>query len=272
MQERSLYWESQGLRIGFVPTMGFLHEGHAALMRECRKHCDILVASIFVNPIQFNNAGDLVNYPRDEENDMAICKSCGVDAVYFPTPEEMYPPGYLTYVDVKEITSILCGATREGHFRGVTTVCTKLFNIVRPSVAVFGQKDYQQLAVIRRMVKDLNMPVEIIGYATVREKDGLAMSSRNARLGPQDRNNALAISKALKDAAASVAAGENSAEKLISVARKTIEEAGSGVIDYVEIRHPETFEKLDSIKGPAQMLIAAHFGPVRLIDNMKISG
>jgi len=271
MQERSLYWESQGWRIGFVPTMGYLHEGHTALMRECRKRCDILVVSIFVNPIQFDNASDLANYPRNEESDMSVCRKAGVNAVYFPTPDAMYPPGYRTYVDVHEMTSILCGASRAGHFRGVTTVCTKLFNTVRPAVAVFGEKDFQQLAVIRRMVEDLNLPIEIVGHPTVREKDGLAMSSRNARLGAQDRINALSIYHALKNAAVSVAAGEFDAGKLISDARQTIEAAGSAGIDYIEIRNPDSLLELERVEGPAQMFIAAHFGPVRLIDNMKIS-
>ncbi len=272
MQAWALEQRAQGKRIGFVPTMGFLHEGHVALMRRVRAEVDELVVSIFVNPKQFNVASDLENYPRDEEGDLAHCRNEGVDVVYLPTAEQMYPEPYHTYVEVRGgLAEGLCGATRPGHFLGVTTVVAKLFNLVQPTVAVFGQKDFQQLAIVRRMVQDLNMPIEIIGLPTVREPDGLAMSSRNARLTPENRKRALVIHETLQWTKAQVEKGERDAKTLCAKARERLAAVEHDDIHYVDIREETTLSLLETLgQGHARMFVAQVFGQVRLIDNLRI--
>ncbi|HEX9079050.1 MAG TPA: pantoate--beta-alanine ligase, partial [Desulfuromonadaceae bacterium] len=222
MQTTALKLKRQGKRIAFVPTMGFLHEGHASLLREGRKLGDVLVLSIFVNPIQFGRNEDLARYPRDMEADCSIASACGVDIVFTPDGAGMYPTGFQTSVSVRDLSLPLCGASRPGHFDGVATVVTKLFNIVQPDTALFGNKDYQQLAVIRRMTHDLNLPVEIIGMPIVREADGLAMSSRNAYLSPAERQSALCLSRAIRTARELYAAGTRDAALLRRAALEVI--------------------------------------------------
>ena len=266
MRSRSREARGQGLRVGFVPTMGYLHEGHLSLIRRARELSDFVVISIFVNPTQFGPNEDLDRYPRDMERDRRLCRAEGVDAVFVPSVEELYPEGFQTFVTVEEISRPLCGASRPGHFRGVATVVLKLFHIVEPDVAVFGQKDYQQLQVIRRMVRDLDLPVEIEGFPTVREPDGLAMSSRNAYLSAAERERALTIWRSIRRAEDLVAEGEVRSASLAGEVRRLLEEAGLR-IDYVEIRHPETLEPVERIEPEAVLAIAAFVGNTRLIDN-----
>ena len=255
-------------RIGFVPTMGFLHEGHLALARRARELGDIVVVSIFVNPIQFGPAEDLSKYPRDFDRDAALLDKEKTDIIFFPEAGEVYPERYSTYVEVKGLTDFLCGKTRTGHFLGVTTVVNKLFNIVKPHFAVFGQKDYQQLKVIEKMVRDLNMDVEIVPYPTVREKDGLAMSSRNTYLSPEERERALLISKSLKAAEEQFRRGERKAQ-LIRDEVKRILCAKEGIdIEYISVADAGTLEEFEEIPpGKALLAIACRIGKTRLIDN-----
>ena len=266
MRGRSRRARAQGLRVGFVPTMGYLHEGHLALIRRARELSDFVVVSIFVNPTQFGPNEDLDRYPRDMERDRRLCRAEGVDAVFVPAVDELYPEGFQTFVTVEQVSRPLCGASRPGHFRGVATVVLKLFHIVEPDVAVFGRKDYQQLQVIRRMVRDLDLPVEIEGFPTVREPDGLAMSSRNAYLSPAERERALAIWRSIRRAEELVAGGEVSTASLAGEVRRVLEGAGLR-IDYVEIRHPETLEPVERVEPEAVLAIAAFVGNTRLIDN-----
>jgi pantoate--beta-alanine ligase len=266
MQALAIAPEREGRRIAFVPTMGYLHEGHASLLREGRKRGDVLVLSIFVNPIQFGRNEDLDSYPRDMERDFQIAEACGVDIVFIPTAAEMYPAGFQTGVTVRDIALPLCGASRPGHFDGVATVVTKLFNIVRPDVALFGRKDYQQLAVIRRMTSDLNMPVEIVGMPIVREADGLAMSSRNAYLSPAERQSALCLSGAVKRARELFAAGERSVAVLTGETRAVIEQEAAAV-DYVEFRDGATLNGVEVADGSTLLALAVKIGQTRLIDN-----
>jgi len=254
-------------RISLVPTMGYLHEGHASLLREGRKRGDLLVLSIFVNPIQFGKNEDLDSYPRDMERDCRIAEACGVDIVFIPTAAEMYPDGFQTGVAVRDITLPLCGASRPGHFDGVATVVTKLFNIVRPDVALFGRKDYQQLAVIRRMAADLNMPVEIVGMPIVREADGLAMSSRNAYLSPSERQSALCLFRAVTRARELYAAGERSVAALIRETRAVIGREAAAAVDYVECRDSDTLHELEVADSSTLLALAVKIGATRLIDN-----
>lgn len=267
MQALAIAPEREGRRIAFVPTMGFLHEGHASLLREGRKRGDVLVLSIFVNPIQFGKNEDLDSYPRDMERDCRIAEECGVDIVFIPTAAEMYPQGFQTGVSVRDITLPLCGASRPGHFDGVATVVAKLFNIVRPDVALFGCKDYQQLAVIRRMSTDLNMPVEIIGMPIVREADGLAMSSRNAYLSPDDRQRALCLFRAVKRARELFEAGERSVAVLMRETRAVIEQESAATIDYVEFRDGAMLNELEAADSSTLLALAVKIGNTRLIDN-----
>lgn len=267
MQALAIAPEREGRRIALVPTMGYLHEGHASLLREGRKRADVLVLSIFVNPIQFGTNEDLDSYPRDMERDCQTAEACGVDIVFIPTAAEMYPQGFQTGVTVRDIALPLCGASRPGHFDGVATVVTKLFNIIRPDVALFGCKDYQQLAVIRRMTADLNMPVEIVGMPIVREADGLAMSSRNAYLSPLERQSALCLNRAIKLARELFAAGERSVAALTSEARAVIEQESSATIDYVEFRDGATLHELAVADGNTLLALAVKIGQTRLIDN-----
>jgi pantoate--beta-alanine ligase len=254
-------------RISFVPTMGYLHEGHASLLREGRKRGDLLVLSIFVNPIQFGKNEDLGSYPKNIEQDCLIAEACGVDIVFIPTAAEMYPDGFQTGVSVRDIAQPLCGASRPGHFDGVATVVTKLFNIVRPDVALFGRKDYQQLAVIRRMTADLNMPVEIVGMPIVREADGLAMSSRNAYLSPSERQSALCLFRAVTRARELYAAGERSVAVLIRETRAVIEQEAAAAIDYAEFRDGTTLHELEVADSNTLLALAVKIGKTRLIDN-----
>lgn len=254
--------------VGFVPTMGYLHDGHMSLIEMARKDCDIVVASIFVNPIQFGPKEDFADYPRDFDRDCNLLKEHGVDALFYPSVSEMYPKGFSTYVDVTGLTDSLCGKSRPGHFRGVATVVIKLFNIIRPDRAYFGQKDAQQLLVIKRMVEDLDLDIEIISVPIVREKDGLAMSSRNIYLTPEQRVLAPRLYKSLQKAAQLVAAGERDIRKLEAIVKDDISRIQGAEIDYVEIRKLSNLEKSEVLEAPSLMALAVRFGQTRLIDNI----
>ncbi len=267
MQTRAAAWRAAGKRIALVPTMGYLHDGHASLMREGRSRGDILVASIFVNPSQFGAGEDFDSYPRDLERDSRIAAGAGVDIIFAPKASEMYPAGCQSWVDVERLTLPLCGASRPGHFRGVTTVVCKLFNIVMPHLALFGKKDYQQLAVLRRMAVDLNMAIEIVGMPIVREADGLAMSSRNAYLAPAERNSALCLSRALGAARALYRGGEHSAALMREGLVGMITAEPAAVIDYVELRGMDTLEEVSQADERTLVALAVKIGRTRPIDN-----
>lgn len=267
MQQRCLTARAAGSRIVLVPTMGFLHEGHLSLLREGKRRGDLLVLSLFVNPTQFGQGEDLDSYPRNLEGDAAAAREVGVDLLFAPTPQEMYPSGYASYVHVEGLTERLCGASRPGHFRGVTTVVCKLFGIVQPRVALFGLKDFQQLAVIRRMTVDLNLPVEIVGMPIVREADGLAMSSRNSYLAPQERRQAQALSAAIDLARQSVAKGETRASDILQDVRRRIGQEPDAVIDYVQICNAQSLREVVYIDRDSVLFLAVHIGKIRLIDN-----
>lgn len=261
---------SKDKTIGFVPTMGFLHEGHLSLMREARMQTDYVVVSIFVNPTQFGPNEDLASYPRDFERDALLCTSAEVDLIFAPSVEEMYPEGYSTFVDCEgEITKRLCGASRPTHFKGVTSVVSKLFNIVLPDKAFFGQKDAQQVAVIEKMVRDLNYNLEIVPCPIVREADGLAMSSRNTYLNESERREALVLSQALKLAKALIDEGERSAEVLIQNMKKKIDESSSATIDYISIVDAGTLDPLETLNDDFLVALAVKIGKTRLIDNFR---
>ena len=261
----------EGKIIGFVPTMGYLHEGHLSLIRIARKRCDLLVVSIFVNPTQFGPNEDLNSYPRDFERDSKLCEKEGVDVIFAPTAEEMYPDGYSTWVEVKgPVTEVLCGAFRPGHFRGVTTVVAKLFNIVQPHFAVFGQKDAQQLVVIKKMTRELNFPVEIVAAPTVREKDGLAMSSRNEYLNEKERKVAPKIYQSLILAKNMLLRGERNTEKIKNEMRKFLESAKLIKVQYIDIVDADTLEPLKNARGRVMVALAAFLGRARLIDNIIV--
>jgi pantoate--beta-alanine ligase len=260
----------RGARIGLVPTMGALHAGHLRLMEECRAHCDFVAVSIFVNPTQFGPSEDFKKYPRTLDTDRAACDTVGVDLVFAPSAEEVYPNGVdSTFVEVPGISKVLEGAIRPGHFRGVATVVLKLFEIVRPDLAVFGRKDYQQQLLIRRMVEDLHVPVEILTMATVRESDGLAMSSRNRYLDPEERKSAAILSRALTNAERAVREGERDASRIRQIIRTTVELERGIRLDYAEVFDSRTFESLERIERgcSAVALLAAWVGTTRLIDN-----
>lgn len=267
MQQRSLAERAAGRAIAFVPTMGYLHQGHLSLLEEGRRRGDILVLSIFVNPTQFGAGEDFEDYPRDLKQDSELARSAGVDIIFAPTAAAMYPQGYATYVDVEGITSGLCGASRPGHFRGVTTVVAKLFNIVQPRVAIFGNKDFQQLAVIQRMVIDQNMAVEIVGRPIFRETDGLAMSSRNVYLDEEQRRQALSLSQSLELARRLVADGESDAQAVLGQVRALISSQPLARIDYAHICHQLTLTDQTTIDTDSVLLLAVFFGRTRLIDN-----
>ena len=257
----------RGERLAFVPTMGALHEGHLALMREARTLADRVVVSIFVNPTQFGPGEDLAKYPRDRDADLAKLADVGVDVAFVPEAADIYPPGFQTFVQVRDLERGLDGPHRPEHFIGVATVVCKLFNLVRPSVAVFGEKDYQQLAIIRRMVADLDMMIRIVGVATVREPDGLAMSSRNMYLSPAERVRALSISQALFFARARAAGGEQDAAALLEAARSRLD---VDVIDYLELVDARSLEPIATLDRAAILAVAAFVGRTRLIDNIPI--
>jgi pantoate--beta-alanine ligase len=261
----------EGRRIGLVPTLGALHEGHLSLMRRAREDCDEVVVSLFVNPTQFNDGADLTAYPRDEGRDALLAADERVDFMFAPAVEEIYPPGFATTVTVAGMTEMLEGAQRgREHFDGVTTVVAKLFNIVAPDAAYFGQKDAQQTLVIKRMVRDLNLGVQIEVCPTVREPDGLALSSRNVRLSPDERERATALSRALRIAATLVAAGETETQTVLAAARAELDSAGVAT-EYLQIVNQETLLPIQNIEGSALALVAARVGSTRLIDNQPIS-
>ncbi len=270
MQKRCGEIRQSGKTIAFVPTMGFLHDGHLELMRQGNWLADMLVLSIFVNPTQFGPAEDYQTYPRDMEGDLQKAEEVGVDIVYTPSVEEMYPEGFQTKVIVETVTKHLCGLSRPGHFDGVATVVAKLFNIVKPHIAIFGQKDFQQLTVIRRMVRDLNMDIEIIGVPTVREPDGLAMSSRNKYLSAGERESALCLKKSIDIALGLVKGGERNTERLKASIRESILKYPFTDIEYVSICDPLSLEEIGTIREKAFLAIAVKVGKTRLIDNWEI--
>ncbi len=257
--------------VGFVPTMGYLHEGHLSLVRRARAECASVVVSIFVNPTQFGPGEDLATYPRDLPRDLGLLEKEAVELVWTPTPEGMYPPGFQTWVTVEEVARPLEGAQRPGHFRGVATVVAKLFNGVQPQRAYFGQKDAQQAVVIRQMVRDLDFPIEIIVCPTVREADGLAMSSRNSYLAPQERQAATVLYRALSAAHAAFEAGERDAERLRRMVAEIIAAEPLARLQYVSCAHPETLQELETIADTALLSLAAFVGRTRLIDNLVLS-
>jgi len=256
--------------VGFVPTMGYLHEGHLSLARRAKEECASAVASIFVNPTQFGPSEDLSKYPRDLARDLSLLESAGVALVWTPTPEIMYPPGFQTWVTVDELTKGLEGAMRPGHFRGVTTVVAKLFNAVQPQKAYFGQKDAQQAAVIRRMTKDLDFPVEIVVCPTVREADGLAMSSRNAYLNAEERQASTVLFRALSAAKTAFEGGEREAEKLCQSVRETVASEPLATLQYVSCADYETLQELERVERKALLSMAVFMGKTRLIDNFVL--
>ena len=270
MQSRAETLRRAGKRLGCVPTMGALHEGHLELMREAGRRTDAVAASVFVNPTQFAPTEDLAKYPRDREGDLKKMESAGVDIAFFPSAEAMYPKGAQTWVTVEEITKELEGASRPAHFRGVTTVVIKLFHLMKPHLAVFGQKDYQQLKVIERMVKDLDLDLEIVAHPTVREPDGLAMSSRNRCLDPEERKQATALIRAIRRAQELVKQGERDPKRLVAEAQKIIAAEPLAKIDYIAVRDPETLKPISRIEAAARMLLAVRFGATRLIDNAEL--
>jgi len=259
-----------GRRVGFVPTMGALHEGHLSLVRAARAQCDVVAVSIFVNPTQFGPNEDLARYPRSFEQDKAMLESGGVSAIFYPSVEEMYPAGATTWVAVEGLSERLDGRSRPGHFRGVSTVVSKLFNIVQPQFAFFGQKDAAQVAVIRRMVRDLNFDVQIVVCPIVREQDGLAMSSRNAYLSSQQRKQALVLSQSLEQVRRLHQQGENSAEKLIAAGKQVMAEEPAVKLDYFEVVDPDTLKPVRDVAKGTLVAVAAYVGATRLIDNLLL--
>ena len=262
-------WKMQGQSIGFVPTMGYLHEGHKSLMDCARKENDRVVVSIFVNPMQFGPAEDLADYPRDLEHDTKICESAGTDLIFHPEPEEMYDGDFCSFVDMSVLTEGLCGKTRPVHFRGVCTVVTKLFFLVTPDRAYFGQKDGQQLAVIRRMVRDLNMDICIVGCPIVREEDGLAKSSRNTYLSPEERKAALVLSQAVR-LGAELAKTEKDAKKVVLAMKDKIQTEPLARIDYVEAVDALSMQPVKTLEGGCMLAMAVYIGKTRLIDNVLV--
>lgn len=271
MQAYSNKARMEGKIIGFVPTMGFLHEGHLSLMRRCRSENDICVVSIFVNPTQFGPNEDYERYPRDLERDSKMSEEVGVDIIFHPSVEDMYPKGYATFVNVERLTEKMCGLSRPGHFRGVTTVVTKLFNLVKPHRAYFGQKDAQQAIVIKRMVQDLNMDIEIIVMPTVREKDGLAMSSRNKYLNEEERKSALVLSRSLFTAEEMIRSGVRNASDIYKAIKEMIEREPLARIDYISIVDAETLEDVSEIRTNTLIALAVFIGQTRLIDNIVVN-
>ena len=260
----------EGKTLGLVPTMGYLHQGHLSLARKSISACDRTVVSIFVNPKQFGPNEDLDTYPRDLESDRRELEQLGVSALFLPTAEDMYPEGFQTYVHVEEITGKLCGESRREFFRGVTTLVLKLFNIVKPYAAFFGEKDRQQLEVVRKMADDLNLDIKIVGLPIVREPDGLAMSSRNQYLGETERKTAQSLHEALQQAQQLIAQGESSVATIRSRMRTIIEREGRAQVDYISVCDPKRFEELEEIQGEAMIALAVHVGKARLIDNCLI--
>ena len=273
VSEMQAWSESQrqaGKTVAFVPTMGFLHEGHLSLVREAKRCCDVVVVSIFVNPLQFNQQSDFAAYPRNDEQDRHFLTQLGTDVLFNPDGSEMYPEGFQAAVEIGTVSQPLCGASRPGHFRGVTTVVAKLFNMVKPHIALFGEKDFQQCVVIKRMVKDLNFDLEILAMPTIREPDGLAMSSRNARLSPAERQTSLCVSRALNKAAELVSQGERQAVPVLQAVQEIISSEEGIRLDYASLCDPDTLEEVTEVTQPTLLAIAAWVGDVRLIDNRVI--
>ncbi len=267
MKKYSEEQREKGKIIGFVPTMGYLHEGHLSLMKIAKKECDLVIVSIYVNPTQFGPTEDLAKYPRDFERDKKLCEDVGVDIIFYPSDKEMYTEGYLTFVKVETMSEKLCGITRPTHFRGVTTIVLKLFNIVKPHKAYFGLKDYQQFVIIKKMVDDLNVDVEMIGCPIIREKDDLAMSSRNTYLNTEERKQATVLSQSLINAKKLFFEGETDSEKLKKVIKDMINKT-IGKIDYVEIFSPKSLEPVKKTSKGDVIALAVFFGKTRLIDNV----
>lgn len=267
VKEQVKAWKAEGLSIGFVPTMGYLHEGHGSLIKAARAGNDKVVVSIFVNPMQFGPKEDLASYPRDLEKDSALCESLGADLIFHPEPSEMYHDNFSSYVDMTGLTEELCGLSRAGHFRGVCTVVNKLFNIVQPDRAYFGQKDAQQLAVIKHMVEDLNMNLEIIGCPIIREEDGLAKSSRNTYLSAEERKAALVLSRSINLGRKMVEDGETNTAVIIKAMKDLINEEPMARIDYVKAVDGLTISQIDKVQKPMLVAIAVYIGTTRLIDN-----
>jgi pantoate--beta-alanine ligase len=260
-----------GQLIACVPTMGALHIGHMALIDEAQRRGDVVVVSIFVNPLQFNRGDDFDHYPRPIDEDVEACRSAGVDAVYAPTAAVMYPAGFQTHVEPGALSESLEGPGRPGHFRGVTTVVAKLFGAIQPEVAVFGRKDFQQLAIIRRMVVDLDMDIEIVEVQTVREPDGLAISSRNRRLGPDDRQASVCVVQALRIVADALASGQHDATQLIALGTSRIAAEPRARLEYLQIVDPLTLAPVEAVTQPASIVAAVWFGDIRLIDNLPLT-
>lgn len=270
MKAQAREWRKAGKRIGLVPTMGYLHQGHLSLVRESKKRSDVTVVSIFVNPTQFGPHEDFRKYPRDLAKDTAYLEAGGVDCLFYPAAAEVYAPGYRTYVEVIGLQDRLCGRSRPGHFRGVATVVLKLFEVVRPDLAFFGAKDAQQVLIIRRMARDLDLDVEIVTCPIVREPDGLALSSRNAYLGPEERKAALVLSTSLRWAERAAAAGERDAARLLVGIRAVLEAEPLARVDYVEAVDPETLEPVAEVLGEVLIALAVFIGSTRLIDNIRL--
>lgn len=260
-------WRKEGLTVGLVPTMGYLHEGHKSLIDKAVKENDRVVVSVFVNPIQFGPTEDLASYPRDLERDAKLCEEAGANLIFHPEKEEMYFDDFSSFVEVQGVSKGLCGKSRPIHFRGVCTVVTKLFNIVKPDRAYFGQKDAQQLAVVKRMVRDLNMDIEIVGCPIIREEDGLAKSSRNTYLSAEERKAAVILSKSLKLGKEAIEKGERDSKKIIDIITNNINTEKLAKIDYIEIVDPLSIENIDKIENSALVAMAVYIGKTRLIDN-----
>ncbi len=269
LREKVAAWKRSGMLVGVVPTMGALHDGHLSLARAAREQSDRVIVTIFVNPMQFNNPDDLTKYPRDEAHDLALLEAEGVDVLFAPGVDEVYPDGFATTVSVSGVSEPLEGAFRPGHFDGVATVVSKLFGMTQAGRAFFGEKDWQQLQVVRRLVEDLNIPIRIIGCPTIREADGLAMSSRNVRLSAAERAQAPALHQIMQAAAAEIRDGAPVGETLMN-AQAAILEAGFGAVEYLELRSVEGLRPMTSLSEPARMLVAAQLGDVRLIDNIAV--
>jgi pantoate--beta-alanine ligase len=271
LKEEIKKWKNEGLSVGLVPTMGYLHEGHASLIKRASEENDKVVVSIFVNPIQFGPNEDFERYPRDINRDSKVVEECGGNIIFNPSPSEMYKENFSTYVDVEGLTEGLCGAKRPGHFRGVCTVVTKLFNIVQPDKAYFGEKDAQQLAVIKRMVRDLDMPIEIVSCPIIREEDGLAKSSRNSYLSPEERKAALILYKSLESAKTALNEGERDALKIKDIIIDKLNSEPMAKIDYVEVVDSLSLKPVSYIKSDVLVAIAVFIGKTRLIDNFTFS-
>jgi len=271
MRDLARQWRGLGLEVVLVPTMGYFHPGHLSLMAYGRTRADRLVVSLFVNPIQFGPQEDLARYPRDRDRDAQLARETGVDCLYVPEAGALYPPGYQTFATVETLSGGLCGACRPGHFRGVATVVLKLLHRVAPQVAVFGEKDYQQLAVVKRMVADLEMDTEIVGRPIVREPDGLAMSSRNTYLSAAERAAALCLYRGIQAARALAVSGENSRDRIVAAVTETIIQTPYTRIDYVALVDPETLQEVEAVRGQARLLLAVWINNTRLIDNTLLT-